>query len=437
MAKATIESALAGIGADGDAGIFRKIAWRLLPFLLLCYVLAYLDRVNIGYAKFGMQSEFGLSDAAYGLGAGIFFIGYVLFEVPSGLWQVRIGIRKTIGRIMLLWGLTSVAMIFVGGAYEFYALRFLLGAFEAGFAPGMLYYLSSWFPSARRAQIMSVVLLAGPVSNVLGGPLSTFILSSMDGTAGLAGWRWMFILEGMPSVLIGVAAFFYLTETPAEAKWLRPIERDRLADILERDTCSAKGDFATVVRDPRVYGFAAVYFCLISGLYTVSYWLPTLLREAGIKDVMRVGWLAALPYLAAIVAMLLNARSSDRRRERSWHVAVPAFLGAVGMAAAASVTGQAGMALLAIGLATMGTYAAYAVFWAAPSAYLKGRGAAGGIALINSIGAFGGFVSPFVIGWLKTATGSLTSGLFAMAAFLATGAVLALLTAPRRKEATA
>ena len=430
MSARTVEPPLAGTGAGGEAAIYRKVSWRLLPFLLVCYVLAYLDRVNIGYAKFGMQPALGLTDAAYGLGAGIFFIGYVLFEVPSGLWQVRIGVRRTISRIMLLWGLTSIATVFVRGEYGFYALRFMLGVFEAGFAPGMLFYLSCWFPRARRAQIMAVVLLAGPVSNVLGGPVSTAVLSGLDGVAGLAGWQWMFIVEGVPSVLAGFVAFFYLADTPRDAAWLTADERSTLAAALERDEGKATGSFAAAIRDPRIYGFAAVYFCLISGLYTVSFWLPTLLREAGVRDVLLVGWLSAVPYLAAIAAMLLNARWSDRSGERRWHVAVPAALGAAGLAAAASVTGQAGLALAGICVATLGTYAAYAVFWAAPSAYLKGRAAAGGIALINSIGAFGGFVSPFVIGWLKTGTGSLASGLFAMAAFVAVGAVLEVLTAP-------
>lgn len=430
MGAGTTIPPLAGTGVGDEAGIYRKVGWRLLPFLLLCYVLAYLDRVNVGYAKFGMQPALGLNDAAYGLGAGIFFIGYVLFEVPSGLWQVRIGVRKTIGRIMLLWGLTSIATIFVRGEHGFYASRFLLGVFEAGFAPGMLFYLSCWFPRARRAQIMAVVLLAGPVSNVFGGPVSTAILSGLDGVAGLTGWQWMFIVEGLPSVLVGLAAFFYLTDTPRDAAWLTTDERSILLAALERDEGKATGSFASAVCDPRIYGFAAVYFCLISGLYTVSFWLPTLLRDAGVKNLVLVGWLAAIPYLAAIAAMLLNARWSDHSGERRWHVAVPAALGAAGLAIAASVTGQAGMALAGICLATLGTYAAYAVFWAAPSAYLKGRAAAGGIALINSIGAFGGFVSPFLIGWLKTLTGSLAPGLFAMAALLAVGAVLAILAAP-------
>lgn len=335
-------SSLSGAGVGGGAGIYRKVSWRLLLFLLFCYVLAYLDRVNIGYAKLGMQPALGLSDAAYGLGAGIFFVGYVLFEVPSGLWQVRVGVRRTIGRTMLLWGLTSVATIFVRGEYSFYALRFLLGVFEAGFAPGMLFYLSCWFPRARRAQIMAVVPLAGPVSNVFGGPVSTAILSGLDGMAGLAGWQWMFIVEDVPSVLAGLAAFFWLTDTPQDAAWLTADERSILVAALERDEGKATGSFAAAVRDPRTYGFAAVYFCLISGLYTVSFWLPTLLREAGVHNVVLVGWLSAVPYLAAVAAMLLNARWSDRSGERRWHVAVPAALGAAGLAVAASVTGQAG-----------------------------------------------------------------------------------------------
>ncbi|MBN4096000.1 MFS transporter [Methylobacterium sp. OT2] len=427
---ATIEAAR----TDGATTLYRKVGWRLLPFLLACYVLAYLDRVNVGFAKLGMQSELGLSDAAYGLGAGIFFIGYVLFEVPSNLLQARIGARRTIGRIMLLWGLASMAMMFVQGPWSFYALRFVLGVFEAGFAPGMLFYLTGWYPAERRGQIMAVVLLAGPVGNILGGPLSGWLISSFHGANGLSGWQWMFLIEGLPAVLLGIAAFYYLPDRPAEAGWLTRDEGRRIVAALDAPGNRSEASLAVALRDPRLYAYGLVYYCLISGLYTVSFWLPTLLRDAGIRDIAAIGWLSVVPYLVAVGAMLANARSSDRRRERRWHVMLPTCAGAVGLAVAA-LAGNLPVAFLGIGLATVGTYAAYAVFWTVPTASLKGTAAAGGIALINSIGALGGFVSPAVIGLAKDLTGSLSAGLLAMAGLLALGAVACAFALAERRRA--
>ncbi|WP_426142524.1 MFS transporter [Pseudomonas sp. DWP3-1-2] len=401
--------------------MYRKISWRLLPFLLLCYALAYLDRVNISYAKIAMQQEFGLTDAAYGLAAGIFFIGYVMFEVPSNLWLARVGIRKTLGRIMFLWGLASTSMLFVHDNTTFYILRFFLGVFEAGFAPGMILYLTLWFSGKRRAQVMACVLLAGPVSNIIGGPLSTWIMGAFAGFQGLKGWQWMFILEGAPCIVLGIVAYFYLSDSPAQASWLSAEEKQLLANDLEPLQATKQHTFAAALKDWRIYMMALIYFCLICGLYTVSFWLPTLLRDAGVKSIFEIGLYSVIPYVAAIVAMTINARSSDRFAERRWHGAVPAFLGAIGLVLTGLNTGNLTLALCSITLATSSTYAAYAVFWARPSIYLKGTAAAGGIALINSIGAFGGFFSPSIIGFLKTFTGSFATGMAAMAALLVIG----------------
>jgi D-galactonate transporter len=417
------EAAAIGTTSTDDAtALYRKVSWRLLPFLLVCYVLAYLDRVNVGFAKLNMQSELGLSDAAYGLGAGIFFVGYVLFEVPSNLLQARIGVRRTISRIMVLWGLASMAMVFVQGPLSFYALRFVLGVFEAGFAPGMLFYLTCWYPAERRAQIMAAVLLAGPVGNIIGGPLSGWLIASFHRSSDLAGWQWMFLIEGLPAVLLGIVAYFYLTDRPEEAGWLSPEERLRIAAAVNAPRTKNEASFAAALCDPRLYAYGLVYYCLISGLYTVSFWLPTLLRDAGLQNIATIGWLSTVPYLVAVFAMLANARSSDNRRERRWHVALPSCVGALGLALAA-LAGHLPVAFLGIALATIGTYAAYAVFWTVPSAALKGTAAAGGIALINSIGAFGGFVSPAIIGIAKDLTGSLSAGLLVMAGLLTLGAV--------------
>lgn len=418
-------------GADPRlAPLYRKITWRLLPFLLLCYVFAYLDRINIGFAKLQMQQDIGISDAVYGLGAGIFFLGYVMFEVPSNLLLTRIGARRTISRIMVLWGLTSASMLFVQGEWSFYVLRFMLGVFEAGFAPGMIFYLTYWYSQSRMAGVMAVVMLAGPIGGIVGGPVSAWIMTAFSGAHGLDGWQWMFLLEGLPCVLLGVIAFRYLDDKPAEAHWLSAEEKALLAADLDSRGEHKKHAFAQVLRDPAIYGMALTYFCLICGIYAVSFWLPTLLKLAGVQDTMQIGLYSAIPYVAAAVFMLWFARSSDRMRERRWHTLVPALLAGVALCIATAAPTQFALSLTAITLATGFMWAAYTVFWAIPSQYLQGEAAAGGIALINSIGLLGGFLSPSIIGWIKETTGSLSGGLYAISALLVAGALLLLVNRP-------
>ncbi|GFN25801.1 MFS transporter [Achromobacter denitrificans] len=420
-------------GADPRlAPLYRKITWRLLPFLLLCYVFAYLDRINIGFAKLQMQQDVGISDAVYGLGAGIFFLGYVLFEVPSNLLLTRIGARRTISRIMVLWGLTSASMLFVQGEWSFYVLRFMLGVFEAGFAPGMIFYLTYWYSQSRMAGVMAVVMLAGPIGGIVGGPMSAWIMTAFSGAHGLDGWQWMFLLEGLPCVLLGVIAFRYLDDKPAEARWLDAEEKALLAADLDTRGAQQKHAFAQVLRDPAIYGMALTYFCLICGIYAVSFWLPTLLKIAGVQDTMEIGLYSAIPYLAAALFMLWFARSSDRMQERRWHTLVPALMAGVALCVATAAPTQFALSLTAITLATGFMWAAYTVFWAIPSQYLKGEAAAGGIALINSIGLLGGFLSPSIIGWSKEATGSLAGGLYVISALLVAGALLLLVNRPPR-----
>jgi D-galactonate transporter len=418
--------------ADGGnpelARIYRRITWRLLPFLLLCYVLAYLDRINISFAKLQMQHDLGMSDAVYGFAAGVFFLGYMLFEVPSNLLLEKIGARKTISRIMVLWGITSTSMLFVHDARQFYFLRFLLGVFEAGFAPGMILYLTYWFSDARRARVMAVVLLAGPVAGIVGGPLSTFIMTGLDKAHGLAGWQWLFLVEGLPCVMLGVIALWFLDNSPRDAHWLAEPEKALLvADLRAAGERSRHSAFGGALRDARIYAMAFIYFCLICGLYTVSFWLPSMLKAAGVKDTVELGWLSALPYLVTVLTVPLVARHSDRRRERRLHSAIPALIGAIAMLVASGVGHRLGGTLLFMTAATVGIYCAYVVFWSIPTAYLKGTAAAGGIALINSIGLLGGWLSPSLIGWLTEATGSLESGLIAMAVIVFAGGVSVLL----------
>lgn len=408
--------------------MFRKVGWRLLPFLLLGQVFIYVDRVNVAYTKFGMQADIGFSDAAYGFAAGVFFVSYVLFELPSGLLQARIGTRRTLGRILVLWGLASMATCLVRSVESFAAMRLVLGAFEAGFSPCVVIYLSRWFPSDRRAQIVTAVLLAGPLSNAAVGPVSAVILSSLDGAVGLAGWQWLFIIEGLPPVLAGVAAFFVITDDPEAAAWLTPDERSCLRSCLARTDRPANPGLAMALRDRRLYLHAAVLLSLISGISTVNFWLPTMLRHAGVRDLTAVGLLAVIPQAAAFAAMVLTARSSDRTGERRWHVAAPAVLGGLGLVLA--TIGTPAAVLVGLSLAMVGASAAYAVFWAVPSDIFRGRAAAGGISLINSIGTLGALVSNTLIGGLSMRAGSLTPGLLSIGALLLGGATLALLVVP-------
>jgi D-galactonate transporter len=414
--------------AERHAALYRKLNWRLLPFLLLCYTFAYLDRVNIGFAKLQMQSDLGFSDAVYGLGAGIFFLGYVLFEVPSNLLLPKIGARKTISRIMVLWGLTSAAMLFVRSEPMFYAMRFLLGVFEAGFAPGMIFYLTYWYSRARMAQVMAIVMLAGPIGGMFGGPLSTWIMTSFSGAHGLDGWQWMFLVEGLPCVIFGILALFVLDDRPADARWLTDDEKRLLAS--EVDSSNTHHSFAQVAKDPRVYLMAVPYFCFICGIYAVSFWLPTILKADGVTDTMQIGLYSAIPYIASAIAMTVVGRSSDRRGERRYHSAIPALIGSVTLAIATFYGGQLAISLTCITIATAMMWVAYTVFWAMPPEYLKGDAASGGIALINTIGLIGGFLSPTIIGWARTATGNLQAGLYVMVVLLAIGAFVLIAMRP-------
>lgn len=407
---------MAGLVAAPAAldSVYRKVHWRVLPFLLICYAFASLDKINVGFAKLQMQSDLGFSDAVYGLGAGIFFIGYVLFEVPSNLMLRRIGARTTVARVMILWGMVSTGMMFTHTATSFYLLRFFLGVFEAGFAPAMIYYLTYWYGPQRLAQTTAIVMVATPLAGILGGPTSAYVLEHLAGFAGLAGWQWMFVVEGLPCVLLGLLALRVLTDHPNDANWLTDDEKRLLAQAVEAHPVR-EHSFASVVRDVRTYLAAAAYFCIISSIYTVSFWLPSIIRANGIHDSMKIGIYSSLPYIAGAFGMFIFGHLSDRAQERRWHSAVPALLSALVFAWAVRITGNFGGSILLISLATGLIWAAYIVFWATPSAHLTGNAAAGGIALINTIGSLGGFVSPTVIGWLATTTGSMTTGLYLMA----------------------
>ncbi|VVO54155.1 Putative metabolite transport protein NicT [Pseudomonas fluorescens] len=418
-----LSDAKIAVGDIPSEQLYRKVSWRVIPLLMACYFFACLDRQNISFAKLQMQVDLSISDAVYGLGAGIFFIGYVLFEIPSNLLLPSVGARKTIARILILWGLTSAAMMFVNSIGMFYCLRFLLGVFEAGFAPGMIFYLTYWYGEARMARALALVLMAGPISGVLGGPLSAWLMTACDGMMGISGWQWMFFFEGIPCVVLGFVVWKVLADRPDTAKWLSPNEK-ALLETHTRQPGAKHHSFKHVLGDPRIYVMAGAYFCLICGIYTVNFWLPSILKANGVSNTMHIGLLTSIPYLGAIASMFLVGKSSDKHQERRWHSAVPAVVAAICLGVATYLSGSIVASVLFMIVATMMMYAAYTVFWSIPSKYLKGDVAAGGIALVNTIGLLGGFFSPTIIGWATSVTGSLHAGLYVMVGLLAVGALL-------------
>ncbi|WP_235922712.1 MFS transporter [Rugamonas aquatica] len=407
------------------APLYRRVSWRLMPFLFLCYVAAYLDRVNVGFAKLQMLAELRFSDTVYGLGAGIFFIGYFLFEVPSNLLMTRTGARIWIARIMISWGLISSALMFVDSVASFYLLRFLLGAAEAGFFPGIILYLTYWYPARRRARMVALFMSGVAVAGVVGGPLSGWIMQAFGGRYGLSGWQWLFLLEGLPSVLIGVWTLFYLDDGIRAAKWLSEDDKLQLERAIAEDgQHQQRLPLAQVFLSGTVWLLALVYFLFVMGLYGVSFWLPQLIRNSGVKDVLDIGLLTAIPYSVAAVVMVLAARHSDRSGERRWHAAAAAVAGALGLVAATIYSDSTVLAMAALSVATAGILTTFPIFWSLPTALLGGTAAAAGIALINSVGNLAGFASPYLVGAIKDASGSTANGIYLLAASLVAGAVL-------------
>jgi D-galactonate transporter len=413
--------------------LYRRITRRIAPTIFIAYVLAYLDRVNVGFAKLRMLDELGFSETVYGLGAGIFFVGYFLFEVPSNLILHRVGARIWIARIMVTWGLLSSATMFATTPASFYLLRFLLGAAEAGFFPGVILYLTYWYPAERRGRITATFMSAIAFSSVIGSLLSGWILGAFEGVAGLSGWKWLFLLEGVPSVLFGIWIFFRMENGPRTAAWLSDEEKAAVAeDLAAENAGKAHAKLADAFRNGRVWLTCLIYFSFVMGLYGVSFWLPTLVSDLGVTAPLEVGLLTALPYGVAAVGMILTGRSADARRERRWHVAGPALIGAAGLAASVPAGGNAVLALIALSIATYGILTTLPLFWSLPTAFLGGAAAAAGIALVNSFGNLAGFVSPYAVGWLKDTTQSTGAGMYLLAAFLALGAALVLAGMPAK-----
>jgi MFS family permease len=407
------------------APVLAKVRGRLVPFLFLLYIVAYLDRVNVGFAALQMNRALGFSASTYGFGAGIFFLSYVLFEIPSNMILARVGARRWIARIMISWGVVSSAMMFVRGASGFYALRFLLGVAEAGFFPGIICYLTWWFPARERARTIAAFMTAVLVAGVVGGPISGALLS-LDGTWGLAGWQWLFALEGLPAVLLGGVVLRALTERPEDALWLSRSERAALVACLEEDARRQARSDTTMqaLRRGRIWLLAMVHFTTIPvTLYGIGFWLPQMLKNASGASDFTVGLLSTIPYAAGTVAMIAAGRHSDVTGERRRHVAVAAIVCAAGLVA---VTASSGLAwsLTALTVALVGLAAMFGPFWALAASATGGAGAAASIALINSVGNTGGFVGPYLLGAINEATGSFKVGLFAIAAMLVGGALL-------------
>jgi len=420
-----------------EKSVMRRVTLRIVPFIMLLYFIAYIDRVNIGFAALTMNEDLGFSSAVFGFGAGIFFIGYFLFEVPSNLVLEKVGARIWIARVMVTWGIISACMALVQGPTSFYVLRFLLGAAEAGFFPGIILYLSYWFPARHRAGVTALFMAAAPISVALGSPISAALLE-MDGLLGLAGWQWMFILEGIPAVLLGVVVFFYMTDRPQKAKWLPEKERAWLVDAMDAELASkashASHSIWRGLADIRVLALALIYFGTSAGLYTLGIWAPQIIKQLGVSS-MTVGLLNMIPPTVAILAMVFWARHSDRTLERTWHVVGPCLLASAGLAFAGNAVGVVAV-VLALTIVNIGISSAKPPLWSMPTMFLSGSAAAAGIATINSIGNLGGFVGPFMIGWIKDLTGSFTGGLYFVAGLLILSAVLTLIIAGVRRRAT-
>ncbi len=412
---------------DLERATMARVAWRLLPFLLLLYIISWLDRVNVGFAKLQMNADLGFSETIYGIGAGIFFVGYGLCEVPSNLLLVRFGARAWIARIMITWGVISIGMMFVQGVWSFYAMRFLLGVAEAGFLPGIIYYLSQWFPRAHRAKAVSWFMIGIPLSLVFGAPLSGWLMRDLDEVMGLHGWQWMFLVEGVPAVLLGVAVLGFLTERPADARWLPDAQRDWLVRKIEAEHVEATTRHGVGLRaaltHPTVWLLAIVMFCCQTGSYGLTFWVPTIVKGLSGYNELEVGLFSAIPYIAAALGMLLVGWSSDRTGERFLHVAIPSLVGALGFIAVGYMTAPA-LAMLALSVAAVGDYSTRGPFWALPGKFLVGSAAAGAIALINSMGALGGAIGPSAVGWLKDQTGGFVGPMLMLSGVLVVGAVL-------------
>ncbi len=450
-------TAAASYTPEFEKATFDKVAWHLIPFLFICYIVAFLDRVNVGFAKLQMAPDLKFSDVVYGFGAGIFFIGYFIFEVPSNVILERVGARIWIARIMITWGIISSAFMFTGNihwgpvsemfgvsdsAFTFYFLRFLLGVAEAGFFPGIILYLTYWFPGPRRAKMVALFMTAIAISNVVGSPISGAIMQYIDGVNGWRGWQWLFLLEGIPSVIVGILVFALLPNGPRSASWLTPQEQEMVAQRVQEDEAGKKDlgqrhSFTDAFKDYRVWALAIVYFCGVVCFYAVNFWMPTIIQEIGIdkKDFLKVGMLSMIPWGLAAIGMVLWGAHSDRTKERRWHSAGGLLVAILGLLGLAMVGHDPVKSIIALSFITVGLLGWVATFWSLPTAFLSGTAAAAGIAWINSVGNLGGHFGPDMIGRIRAATGGQSeAAFFALAAVALLGALI-ILFLPRTQPA--
>ena len=408
---------------------YQKATRKIVPLLFLCYLLAYLDRINIGYAQLQMRFDLHFSDAVYGLGASMFFVGYVFFEVPSNVLLKKIGARKTMLRIMLCWGVVSMSTLFVATPLEFYVARLFLGVFEAGFFPGILFYLTLWFPADRRARIVAFFMAATVAAGLISGPVSGYLLQNMNGVYGLRGWQWVFLLEGLPTVILGIATYLLLVDQPSAARWLSAAEKDAIArDLAEksRGVPAQSARVRDVFRDLTVFRLAALYFAMSCAAYALSFWMPSLIERAGAAGLQRVGFLSLIPYACGVVAMIWYSRHSDRTRERRWHFAFAVLLSAVALSLGNWTEGSLWTSVALISVALAAVISSFPVFWAVATSVLRRESMAVGIAMITSLGAVSGIICPYAMGLIKTSTGSLDAGLYSCSVLLVVTSVVML-----------
>lgn len=416
-----------------DDALYRKVNWRIIPLFIVCFLFAYLDRVNISFAKLQMQSDLGFSETVYGLGASLFFVGYFLFEVPSNILLHKIGARVWIARIMVTWGITSACMMFVQSEFWFYTLRFLIGVMEAGFVPGVLYFFTQWYPGNRRARVNAYFKSSICLCGIVGGPLAGFILGHFDGLYGMAGWKWLFLLEGLPSVLLGFVVLWLLSDKIEDAPWLSADEKQvLLARMASEPKPESSSRFADIWKQPTTYVMSAIYLCLVMALTGLLFWMPQLIKSAGVADTFDIGLLTMVPYLIAAVGNLLIGNSSDKRGERRWHMAGCALLTAAGYLLCAWFPGQLLPLMVGMSMVMTGIIAWMPIFWTIPPRFLTGLAAAAGIALINSLGQLGGVVGPFMVGWIKDQSGSATPALYVLSAVCVLATALVIWGIPAR-----